>query len=125
MNETESSAFEVEAVAEGESRRLSVTRAGGGETRHYRLAGGEQQHYTPFYRQLARDFGMRIPHERHKPAPSGGGEPPWRPLLSENLSPQILAGYGDPAVLKTGEPAAAGLCGAGGDAARPPRPDPR
>ena len=103
MNETESSAFEVEAVAEGEGSRLSVTRAGGGETRHYRLAGGEQQHYTQFYRQLARDFGMRMPHERHKPALSGGGEPPWRPLLTENLSPRILAGYGDPAVLKTDE----------------------
>ncbi len=26
---------------------------------------------------------------------------PWRPLLTQNVSPQILAGYGDPAVLKT------------------------
>jgi beta-xylosidase len=44
---------------------------------------------------------VRIPHERHKPAPSGGAEPHWRPLITENLSPQIVAGYGDPAVLKT------------------------
>jgi beta-xylosidase len=27
--------------------------------------------------------------------------PSWRPLLTENIVPQILAGYGDPAVLKT------------------------
>ena len=25
----------------------------------------------------------------------------WRPLLTENVHPQILVGYGDPAVLKT------------------------
>ena len=27
----------------------------------------------------------------------------WRPLLTENVDPQILVGYGDPAVLKTDE----------------------
>jgi arabinan endo-1,5-alpha-L-arabinosidase len=78
-----------------------VTGAGGGVTHYNRLVGGEQQDYIQFYRQLGRDFGVRIPRERHKPAPSGGAEPHWRPLTAENLSPQILAGYGDPAVLKT------------------------
>jgi hypothetical protein len=42
MSETESSAFEVEAVAEGEGSCISVTCAGRGVTRHYRLAGGEK-----------------------------------------------------------------------------------
>ena len=26
----------------------------------------------------------------------------WQPLLTENVHPQILVGYGDPAVLKDG-----------------------
>ena len=30
-------------------------------------------------------------------------EPPWRPLITDNLHPHILCGYGDPAVLKTDE----------------------
>jgi hypothetical protein len=99
MSGREIPTFDVEAVAEGEGNRISVT-ATRGATRHYRLHGVEQGDYTAFYQQLARDFDMRAPHERHQPAPADPLEPHWRPLITENLSPQILAGYGDPAVLK-------------------------
>src|SRR5207302_9462524 len=55
------------------------------------------------YTELSRDFATRMPHaftrsNQHPPASF-----PWRPLLTENVHPQILAGYGDPAVLKTDE----------------------
>jgi hypothetical protein len=92
--------FEVDAVAQGEGTLFTVRQAGG-ETRGYRLEGGEQRDYTDFYRQLAADYGMRVPHQREEPPPRAAHEPEWRPLITENLSPQILAGYGDPAVLKT------------------------
>ena len=94
-------AFEVDAFEEGEGRRFDVRRAGFQETRVYRLPGSEQQHYAAFFAQLAADFGTRIPHafaERETPPP---GRVAWRPLLTDNISPTILAGYGDPAVLKT------------------------
>lgn len=100
MSNHEIPAYRVEALAEGEGSRISVEPSRG-EGRHYHIPGGEQQDYTDFYRRLAADFGMRMPHERHRPAPADPGEPHWRPLITENLSPQILAGYGDPAVLKT------------------------
>ena len=103
MTSNEQASFEVEAVAEGEGTRFAVTEVGSGETRHYRLTGGEQQDYTEFFQQLGRDYGMRIPHQWEGPPPPSGPEPDWRPLITKNLSPTILSGYGDPAVLKTDE----------------------
>lgn len=96
-------AFELEAFAEGEGTRFAVTQAGTGETRHYQVRGGEQEDYLAFYAELARDYGTRIPHSPEEPALSNDPGPEWRPLITENLSPRILSGYGDPAVLKTDE----------------------
>jgi arabinan endo-1,5-alpha-L-arabinosidase len=93
-------AFHVEA-ATGAATRLTV--AQGGVSRDYEIPGGEHQDYLDFFRALAADFGTRSPHAYEGPAASDGVEPDWRPLILENLSPRILAGYGDPAVLKTEE----------------------
>jgi hypothetical protein len=101
MTNNEPIAFEVDAIAEGEGTRFAVTLAGSGETRHYHLPGGEQDDYTAFHAELARDYGTSLPHQECD-APSGPApEAEWRPLITENLSPRIRAGYGDPAVLKT------------------------
>jgi len=93
--------FLVDAEEHGEGAQITV-RASDGVTGIYAIAGTEQQHYADFYAQLARDFGTKRPHfaDATSYQPSIG---PWRPLLIENLSPQILCGYGDPAVLKTDE----------------------
>ena len=101
MIDTESLPFAVAAEADGEATDLVVTRSDG-SSRAYRIAGGEQRDYTAFYDRLAADYGTRRPHhvEQVPEAPSG---PPWKPLITTNLSPQILCGYGDPAVLATGE----------------------
>lgn len=99
---TETLSFEVEPVADGEARQYTV-RSARGDTRHYHLPGNEQHHYTDFYRELARDFGMRPPHNFAEPPAAAPDAPEWRPLITKNLSPRILTGYGDPAVLKTDE----------------------
>jgi arabinan endo-1,5-alpha-L-arabinosidase len=93
--------FEVQAVAEGEGTRFTVTRAG--KTRLYWMRGGDQDDYSAFYAELARDFGTRPPHDFRISAPNGEHHPAWQPLITENLEPRILAGYGDPAMLKTDE----------------------
>jgi hypothetical protein len=93
--------FQVDAVADGEGTRFAVTRHG--ETRHYQISGGEQADYTAFYQQLADDFGMRRTHSFEGPPAEVAAEPNWKPLLTESRHPKILAGYGDPAVLKTDE----------------------
>ncbi|HEX8231733.1 MAG TPA: glycoside hydrolase family 43 protein [Caulobacteraceae bacterium] len=101
MTTNEQLAFKVEAAEEGEGTRLLVTAVGRGEPRRYRVEGGEQHHYTAFYKELARDFGTRAPHLSPDPALMLEGGPDWRPLITKNLSPRILSGYGDPAVLRT------------------------
>ena len=97
MNQTPLSDFEIEA-AERHGGLTFAVRAEG-HTRIYTLAGCEQADFLGFYAKVARDFGTRPP--RAVTEHSTGQEPPWRPLLTENISPQILSGYGDPAVLKT------------------------
>jgi arabinan endo-1,5-alpha-L-arabinosidase len=92
--------FQIEAVAEGEGSRLGVGRAGAAHD--YLISGGTHRDYLDFYGALARDFGTRTPHVYEGPQASEAPEPDWRPLIRENLSPRTTAGYGDPAVLKTG-----------------------
>ena len=100
MIETETPRFRVHASDQGEGVRLEVSTSDG-EARTYELPGREAQHYSDFFRELSSDFGTRVPHvfmEREE-LPDTPGH--WQPLLTENVSPTILAGYGDPAVLKT------------------------
>ena len=99
MPGADSTAFTIDPVADGESTDLIVTTEDG-MRRAYRIDGGEQHHYTAFYDGIAADYGTRRPHhvEQVPDAPSG---PRWQPLITTNLSPKILCGYGDPAVLKT------------------------
>jgi hypothetical protein len=95
-------AFTVDAAEQGEGFRIAVS-AGGGEAKPYVVPSGTQQDFSAFFRELSGDFGTRLPHvfaqsiEHPQPAIR------WQPLLTENVHPQILAGYGDPAVLKDGE----------------------
>ena len=93
--------FDIDAREDGEATLFTV-RPSQGEPRDYRVGGGDPEHYASFYAELARDFGIREPHEIEDwtPAPP---DPRWRPLITGNLHPRILAGYGDPAVLKTDE----------------------
>lgn len=93
--------FTIEAEADGEATNLKV-HASDGSQRAYRIAGGEQDDYVAFYNAVADDFGTRRPHEvEHVLA--ADADPRWKPLITNNLSEQILSGYGDPAVLRTDE----------------------
>ena len=92
-------AFKVDAVADGDATEFTVVPRGG-EPHRYRVPGGDPLHYELFFEELARDFDTRRPRQFDTVHPVGN-EPPWRPLITNNLSPRILSGYGDPAVLKT------------------------
>jgi arabinan endo-1,5-alpha-L-arabinosidase len=100
MTKVESLLFEVDAAEEGEAVRFTV-RASDGATKTYRIAASEQPLYADFFAELSRDFGTRMPHVLADPVEHPPGEIEWRPLLTENISEQIICGYGDPAVLKT------------------------
>ena len=93
--------FDVTVADEHDGFRIEV--AAGGRSKSYVVPTATQQDFSTFYRELADDFGTRVPHvfagalEHPEPAIR------WRPLLTENVHPQILVGYGDPAVLKADE----------------------
>ncbi len=91
-------AYQVEGLADGEGTRFLVT-ASDGRSRRYQLRGGEHQDYLDFFGELAADFGTRTPGSVTPPT-AEPGEIGWRPLITESLSPKVLSGYGDPAVLK-------------------------
>ena len=94
-------AFEVEAAEDGEGSCLQVRLAGTSDTRTYRLGNGDHPTFIDFFTALAGDFGTRRPQINDGPHASQGPVPDWRPLIVDNLSPRTLAGYGDPAVLRT------------------------
>ncbi|WP_051531478.1 glycoside hydrolase family 43 protein [Sphingomonas sp. URHD0057] len=90
--------FSIVAAEDGEGFRIAVEANAASVT--YLVPTGTQQDFALFYRKLAVDFGTRIPHlfaaaVEHPPAAIR-----WRPLLTENVHPNILVGYGDPAVLR-------------------------
>jgi hypothetical protein len=90
--------FTIVPHSAGDGFRFDV--GGGGQSKSYLVPTATQQDFTGFFRELAADFKMRMPHAytRAKQRPKAAF--PWRPLLTENVHPQILVGYGDPAVLK-------------------------
>jgi GH43 family beta-xylosidase len=95
---TEIPSFDVELADTGDG--LTVAVRGGGRTKVYALPGRDQGDFAKFQTELAIDFGTRPPESPVAHA-SDADDPPWRPLLTENIHPKILAGYGDPAVLRT------------------------
>ena len=93
------------------SRSFTVTgpdpATGSSRTREYRLPDTQHNAYLDFLESLARDFGTRVPRNR-RPQEAPDFEAPFRALLTRNLSPDILYGYGDPAVIRVSEASADG-----------------
>lgn len=96
---TDTPSFAVETTLADEGFRIAV-QALDGSARTYFVPAGTQQDFAAFYRELAADFGTRLPHIFADPVEHPEPTVRWHPLLTENIHPQILAGYGDPAVLK-------------------------
>jgi len=65
----------------------------------YQLAETSQNAYLDFYASLARGLGSRMPSSRRSGAVSGAPSP-LQPLLTDNISPDVLYGYGDPGILR-------------------------
>lgn len=108
LNSTGGALFAFEVVITGTdagstSRSFTVTgpdpSTGSRLTREYRLPDTGHQSYLDFLGSVARDFATRAPRNR-QPAGAPAFEAPYRALLTRNLSPDILYGYGDPAVIR-------------------------
>lgn len=84
--------LEVEGYAASGERR----------SRCYRVAGQTHSDYAALFSALAADFGCRPPLAG-SPGGSRAAPSALRPLLTEAVAPDILYGYGDPAVLRLEE----------------------
>ncbi|HZG42131.1 MAG TPA: family 43 glycosylhydrolase, partial [Longimicrobium sp.] len=93
------------ATADGSARILAVTGpdpSGARATEEYELRERTHNAWLDVYAAIARRFGTRVPRNRQPPEPATF-RAPFRPLLTENLSPEVLHGYGDPAVIRVDE----------------------
>jgi GH43 family beta-xylosidase len=75
---------------------------GSRKTRQYHLSDSDHNSYLDLFLNVARDFGTRVPLNR-RPASEPTFKAKYHPLLTENLAPGILYGYGDPAVIHIGD----------------------
>lgn len=72
------------------------------QTRQYHLPDSGHNSYLDLFLNIACDFGTRVPRNRRRPdEPASNAR--YHALLTENLAPGILYGYGDPAVLRIEE----------------------
>jgi arabinan endo-1,5-alpha-L-arabinosidase len=94
--------FAIEAQQEGEGFRFTV-RPPQADPRTYDVPSATQQDFSQFFAELSRDFDTRMPHVFADAVEHPATPIRWRPLLTENVHPQILVGYGDPAVFRDGE----------------------
>ena len=65
----------------------------------YQIKDREHSSYLNLFEKLANDFGLRLPQNR-QPEMERSFIAPYHLLLSKNLVPEMLYGYGDPAVLR-------------------------
>ncbi|MDQ3290881.1 MAG: glycoside hydrolase family 43 protein [Bacteroidota bacterium] len=70
------------------------------KTCEYQLDERNHKGYLNFFEKLALDFGLRLPQNRQMVQTNPEFKATYREVLSENLDPQILYGYGDPAVIQ-------------------------
>jgi len=66
----------------------------------YSLADKAHSAYLDFYEKLAQDFGLRLPQNRGPQKKNFTAKIAYQEVLTQNLAPGILYGYGDPAVLR-------------------------
>ncbi|NUR44666.1 MAG: family 43 glycosylhydrolase, partial [Sphingomonas sp.] len=95
----ETLSFSVDTRATGDGFRIDVRY--GDNSASFAVESATQQAFSAFYSELSAAFGTRVPHVHAAAAEHPPMAFPWRPLLTENVHPKILVGYGDPAVLKT------------------------
>jgi hypothetical protein len=65
----------------------------------YELYNREHDAYLDFYEKLSNDFELRLPQNR-KAEEKKEFEANYREVLTANLTPRILYGYGDPAIIE-------------------------
>lgn len=69
------------------------------ETREYYLEDSDHHSYLDFFEKLSHDFGLRVPRNRSQINVEPNFNTKFQEILTENIVPDMLYGYGDPAVI--------------------------
>lgn len=70
------------------------------KTCSYILKDKEHQSYLDFYKKLAADFSLSISKSRGEVSKIPSAKVTYQEILTKNLTPDILFGYGDPAIIR-------------------------
>ncbi|MDB5118989.1 MAG: b-xylosidase/arabinofuranosidase, Glycoside Hydrolase Family 43-like protein [Sphingobacteriales bacterium] len=73
------------------------------KTCSYILKDKQHQSYLNFYKKLADDFSLTIPKNRQHLLSEPSFKVDYQQVLTKNLMPEILYGYGDPAIILVDE----------------------
>lgn len=93
-------AFAVTVREDGRTMAVTGPDASGAEvTETFPVRERTHNGYLDFHAAVSGRFGTRMPRNR-RPAEIPAFTAPYQPLLTENLSPRVLHGYGDPAVIR-------------------------
>lgn len=95
----------VETTSDSRALRVSAVPPGADASieRAYPLGEAAHSDWLDAWAAVARDFGARTPLAR-SPRDPVVCEAPLRPVLTDNLDPRQLSGYGDPAVVRESLP---------------------
>jgi arabinan endo-1,5-alpha-L-arabinosidase len=69
------------------------------KTCRYYLENRDHNSYLDFFEKLTLDFGLRLPQNR-QPLVEPGFRATYKEVIKENLTPSMIYGYGDPAVIR-------------------------
>jgi arabinan endo-1,5-alpha-L-arabinosidase len=72
------------------------------KTFFYQVENSNHHSWLSLFEKLSKDFGLRLPVNKQEEK-KYSFDIPWRELLTKNLVPEMLYGYGDPAVLRVEE----------------------
>ncbi|MDB5014345.1 MAG: b-xylosidase/arabinofuranosidase, Glycoside Hydrolase Family 43-like protein [Daejeonella sp.] len=70
------------------------------KTCSYVLKDKQHQSYLDFYEKLACDFSLTVPKNRKQALEEPSFQVNYKEILTKNLTPEILFGYGDPAIIR-------------------------
>ena len=91
--------FQIKVTEAREGLEFQVSLGNSGVRHVYSLKERSHSAYLDFFTRLSLDFGMRVPQNR-LPSLKHALDIPYAVTLTENLVPDILYGYGDPAVIR-------------------------
>lgn len=83
--------FEISAIEKGSGTPV---------THSYKIEQQDHNIYLDLFESLSKDFGLRLPQNRRSSIVRSSSNVFYREVLIENIHPEMVHGYGDPAIIR-------------------------